>query len=80
MKLFRLSLVVAAFSAAAPAFAAETAFSWFATTADQAAAPPPRAPRLSATAQARCRDIEVDLDEGYGVSGTEMRQICDVIP
>jgi hypothetical protein len=79
MKLLRLSLLVAAFSAAAPAFAAETAFSWFATTADQAAEPA-RAPRLSATAQARCRDIEVDLDEGYGVSGTETRQICDIIP
>lgn len=47
---------------------------------------PPRAPqtkgtpRIGASAQVNCRQIDVELDQGYGVSSHETRYICEPIP
>ena len=79
MKFSRLFLFALSLAAAyAPAvFAGPAPVDWAATVAEDQEALL-RAPRRHETrAQAPCRDVEVDVDEGYGVSSRETRYVCD---
>jgi hypothetical protein len=48
-------------------------------SAEQSRAPN-TTPRNGASAQANCRRIVVELDEGYGVSRHETRYVCEPNP
>jgi hypothetical protein len=64
---------------AASAFAASLApTDWNATVAERAEPTNKAQRRSDMTAQLPCRDVEVDHDEGYGVSSRETRSVCDV--
>jgi len=52
-----------------------------AAVSDDATGSTPRESRRGdASVQANCREVEVELDEGYGVSSHEKRYVCDPAP
>lgn len=77
---FVLAVIAGASFATATTRGAATASVLQTTESDSARETPTTDDRTETSPRAACKMVEVQLDEGYGISSREMRSVCGEYP